>query len=87
MRAEAPQSFTIPAMPTGDNVVRIEAQALSALADRLANSMKQPFDRAVELLYRCAGRVVVTGMGKSGIIAQKIAATLSFGWSKPSPNI
>jgi arabinose-5-phosphate isomerase len=64
-------------MPTGDNVVRIEAQALSALADRLAGAMKQPFDRAVELLYRCAGRVVVTGMGKSGIISQKIAATLS----------
>jgi arabinose-5-phosphate isomerase len=42
--------------------------------------MAQPFDRAVELILRCGqqrGRVVVTGMGKSGIIAQKIAATLS----------
>ncbi len=42
--------------------------------------MAEPFDRAVELILRCGegrGRVVVTGMGKSGIIAQKIAATLS----------
>ena len=61
----------------GENVVRIEAQALEDLADRLAGPMADAFDRAVELLYNCAGRVVVTGMGKSGIIARKIAATLS----------
>jgi arabinose-5-phosphate isomerase len=62
---------------TGENVVRIEAEALRALADRLAGPMSDPFNRAVELIYRCTGRVVVTGMGKSGIIARKIAATLS----------
>ena len=62
---------------TGENVVRIEAQALKDLADRLAGPMSDSFNRAVELLYCCAGRVVVTGMGKSGIIARKIAATLS----------
>ena len=39
--------------------------------------MAESFDRAVELLYCCAGRVVVTGMGKSGLIARKIAATLT----------
>lgn len=61
----------------GENVVRIEAQALKDLADRIAGSMADDFKRAVELLYCCAGRVVVTGMGKSGIIARKIAATLS----------
>jgi arabinose-5-phosphate isomerase len=61
----------------GENVVRIEAQALEDLADRLAGPMAEAFNRAVELLYCCAGRVVVTGMGKSGIIARKIAATLS----------
>ena len=60
-----------------ENVVRIEAQALEDLADRLAGPMAEPFNRAVELLYCCAGRVVVTGMGKSGLIARKIAATLS----------
>ncbi len=61
----------------GENVVRIEAEALRALADRLAGSMAADFKRAVELMFACQGRVVVTGMGKSGIIARKIAATLS----------
>jgi len=62
---------------TGENVVRIEAEALRALADRIGGPMAEPFQRAVELLFSCAGRVVVTGMGKSGLIARKIAATLS----------
>lgn len=61
----------------GENVVRIEAEALRALADRIAGPMAANFSRAIDLLYGCAGRVVVTGMGKSGIIAHKIAATLS----------
>jgi arabinose-5-phosphate isomerase len=61
----------------GENVVRVEAEALRALADRIAGPMAEAFTRAVELLYGCVGRVVVTGMGKSGIIARKIAATLS----------
>jgi arabinose-5-phosphate isomerase len=62
---------------SGENVVRIEAEALRALADRIAGPMAQAFDRALELMLECRGRVVVTGMGKSGIIARKIAATLS----------
>jgi arabinose-5-phosphate isomerase len=61
----------------GERVVRIEAEALRNLADRLAGPMAEAFDRAVELLNCCAGRVVVTGMGKSGLIAHKIAATFS----------
>ncbi len=61
----------------GENVVRIEADALRALADRIAGPMADAFNRAVELIYGCKGRVVVTGMGKSGIIARKIAATLN----------
>jgi len=61
----------------GENVVRIEAEALRALADRIAGPMAAAFQRAVDLLFCCAGRVVVTGMGKSGLIARKIAATLS----------
>jgi arabinose-5-phosphate isomerase len=61
----------------GEKVVRIEAEALRALADRIAGSMAEGFNRAVELMYRCRGRIVVTGMGKSGIIARKIAATLN----------
>jgi arabinose-5-phosphate isomerase len=62
------------------DLVRTEAVALEALAARLESSMAEPFAGAVELILRCGeerGRVVVTGMGKSGIIAQKIAATLS----------
>ncbi len=62
---------------TGENVVRIEAEALRALADRIGGPMADTFDRAIELMDACRGRVVVTGMGKSGIIARKIAATLS----------
>lgn len=54
-------------------VIEIEAGALKALADRLDDR----FDAAVRLLESCAGRVIVTGMGKSGIISRKIAATLA----------
>jgi len=61
----------------GENVVRIEAEALRALADRLAGPMAADFNQALELLFGCRGRVVVTGLGKSGLIARKIAATLS----------
>ena len=65
---------------TPAGLVRIEATALSTLAERLDGPMAEPFEHAVELILRCGegnGRVVVTGMGKSGIVAQKIAATLS----------
>lgn len=65
---------------TPAELVRTEAAALEALAKRLDGPMLADFDRAVELVVRCGesnGRVVVTGMGKSGVIAQKIAATLS----------
>lgn len=61
-------------------LVRTEAAALESLAARLEGSMAADFNRAVDLILHCGkgyGRVVVTGMGKSGIIAQKIAATLS----------
>lgn len=51
----------------------IEAAAVQALADRVG----QPFVRAVELMLHCRGRVVVMGMGKSGHIGRKIAATLA----------
>jgi len=57
----------------GREVIRAEAQVLLALAERLGPS----FDRAVELVAGCKGRVVTTGMGKAGIIGQKISATLA----------
>lgn len=62
---------------TGVNVVRIEANALRALADRLAGPMAGDFQRALDVIFSCKGRTVLTGMGKSGIIARKIAATLN----------
>ena len=72
---------------TPSRLVRIEAEALLALAARLDGPMAAAFDRAVDHILRCGqarGRVVVTGMGKSGIVAQKVAATLS---STGSPSL
>jgi arabinose-5-phosphate isomerase len=54
-------------------VIRIEAEALLALAD----SINGEFERAVDLILASHGRVVVTGMGKSGLIGQKIASTMA----------
>ncbi len=54
-------------------VLTIEANSIL----RLRDSINQDFDHAINLLYNCRGRVVVTGMGKSGLIGKKIAATLS----------
>src|SRR5437870_6957595 len=56
-----------------ERVLRLEAEAILGLIPKLDES----FDRAVELLRRCAGRVVVTGMGKSGLGGRKIGATLA----------
>jgi arabinose-5-phosphate isomerase len=60
-------------LATAKRVLRIEAEALSELLQRLDAS----FERAVDLLLACKGRVVVIGMGKSGLIGRKIAATFS----------
>ncbi len=57
--------------------MRIEAEALRELAERIDGPMARDFECAVECLYACGGRVVVTGMGKSGLIGRKVAATLS----------
>lgn len=54
-------------------VLETEAAAILALVDRLDDR----FDGAVQLLRQCKGRVIVTGMGKSGLISRKIAATLT----------
>ena len=54
-------------------VLQTEAAAVLALVDRI----DARFERAVEIVRQCRGRVIVTGMGKSGIICRKIAATFS----------
>jgi arabinose-5-phosphate isomerase len=57
----------------GRRVLRIEAEAILGLIPRL----DERFDRAVRILLDCRGRVALTGMGKSGSVAQKIASTLA----------
>lgn len=54
-------------------VLKIEAEAVAALVNRI----DEKFEKAVGMLLKCKGRVVVTGMGKSGLIGKKIAATLA----------
>jgi arabinose-5-phosphate isomerase len=66
-------SSTTDFFATGQRVIRREAEALSALASALDDS----FSKAVELLMAARGRVIVSGMGKSGHIARKIAATFA----------
>jgi arabinose-5-phosphate isomerase len=56
-----------------ERVFRLEAEAILGLIPKL----DERFERAVELLRRCTGRVIVTGMGKSGLIGRKIASTLA----------
>lgn len=75
-----PQSLSAPPLvqdsalaASGRRVVEIEAQALTALAQRIDGS----FSAACRIILACKGRVVATGMGKSGHIARKIAATLA----------
>lgn len=57
----------------GRRVLRLEAEAVATLADRLGDD----FVRAVDLVFSCRGRVVVSGIGKSGLVARKLAATLT----------
>ena len=57
----------------GKNTIRMEAASVAALEDLL----DEQFERAAELIFACKGRVVISGIGKSAIIAQKIVATLN----------
>ena len=70
-RAVSPKGGT--SLDVGRRVLDIEARAVQALVQRLDGG----FSEAVDLLYRCKGKVVVSGMGKSGLIGQKIAATMA----------
>src|SRR5512141_2166457 len=62
-----------PSLATAVRVLELEADAIRSLVARLG----EPFLRAVGLAAGCSGKIAVTGLGKSGIICQKIAATLS----------
>lgn len=65
---------TINLIDTAKNVLDIEANAILRIKNNLDASQ---YEKAIELIYNCKGRVIVTGMGKSGHIGKKIAATLS----------
>jgi arabinose-5-phosphate isomerase len=71
VRAEPPKGGT--SLEVGRRVLDIEARAVQALVQRLDGG----FSVAVDLLYHCKSKVVVSGMGKSGLIGQKIAATMA----------
>ena len=62
-----------PTLASGKRVLDIEADAIRSLVGRLDDN----FEKAVDVILKCRGRVVVTGMGKSGQICRKIAATLA----------
>jgi arabinose-5-phosphate isomerase len=64
---------TTSALATARRVLQIEADAIASLVERLNGK----FERAVEILFACKGRVVVTGLGKSGLVGRKISATLA----------
>jgi arabinose-5-phosphate isomerase len=64
---------TMTGLDLARKVLRIEAAAILGLVDRINGD----FEKAVTLLFECEGRVIVTGMGKSGLICRKIAATFS----------
>src|SRR5437868_6869226 len=57
--------------------LRIESAGLRALETALEGQMREPFQAALDMIVKAAGRVIVTGMGKSGHIGAKVAATLA----------
>src|SRR5580658_5844142 len=67
------QKTSSASLATAKRVLRIESEAIAGLIERL----DERFEKAVELLYACKGRVVVTGLGKSGLIGRKTAATFA----------
>jgi len=69
----APRLSGADTLPLAREVFQVEAAAVSALADRLDGA----FSSAVDMLLQCGGRVVVSGIGKSGHIARKVAATFA----------
>ncbi|MGC1290617.1 MAG: KpsF/GutQ family sugar-phosphate isomerase [Candidatus Acidiferrales bacterium] len=73
MKATSKPAKSAGSIAAARRVLRIEANAIAELIDRL----DEQFERAVEMIFACNGRVVVTGLGKSGLIGRKISATLA----------
>ncbi len=68
----APSSLSVAPVDRAREIIRHESDALSALADALDES----FDEAIDVILNCPGRVIISGVGKSGIVGRKMAATL-----------
>jgi len=64
---------SVKSVEVGKKVIRMEAEAISVLTERI----NEDFARAIDLIYNSKGRVIVTGLGKSGVIGRKITATLT----------
>lgn len=75
--ATAPSYDAAKALQLACDTLQIEANAILSLQERIAHSEAALFDQAISLLLNCKGRVVVSGIGKSGHIARKISATLA----------
>ena len=73
MKATPKAAKTTGSVAAARRVLRIEADAIEELIERL----DEQFERAVEIMFACGGRMVVTGLGKSGLIGRKISATLA----------
>src|SRR5438128_57134 len=71
------QLVTMTSLETALRVIQIEGEALLALLERLSGDEGKLFERAVEIMLACRGRVVVAGIGKSGLVGRKISATLA----------
>jgi arabinose-5-phosphate isomerase len=67
-------------LKTGKEVLKKEAEALLKVMEKLDAA----FTEAADILYQCTGRVVLTGMGKSGLVCKKIASTLSSTGTPPA---
>ena len=76
-RDPSPSKDRSEAIASATRTLQLEAEGLSALQAALANDLVDGFATAIEMLRVCRGRVIVTGMGKSGHVGLKVAATLS----------
>jgi arabinose-5-phosphate isomerase len=74
---ETPESADAPAILSALRTLDTETAGLAALAAAMRDGMGEPFAKAVALIQAASGRVIVTGMGKSGHIGRKVAATLA----------
>jgi arabinose-5-phosphate isomerase len=76
-RAERPAARGLGSARSAERTIDCGLEGIKALRSALLDELAHDFERAVELMQGCGGRVILTGMGKSGHVGQKIAATLA----------